>query len=301
MTVVCVPWDDPEVLQTVLPAGVEAVIYDGGPVPEHLDEITFFVPPYMGPEPTLALMAQMPSLQVVQALTAGVDNIWPHLPPGVTLCNARGVHDASTAELAVGLIISSLRHIPEFARAQSTGQWLHGRYPALADKTVLIVGAGSVGGALADRLTPFEVTVLKVARTPRDGVHGFEALPTLLPEADVVVLTCPLTDHTRGLVNIDFIARMRQGALLVNVARGPVVVTADLVEALEQGRISAALDVTDPEPLPADHPLWRAPGVLISPHVGGNTSAFLPRAYRLVAEQLARFSQGEPVEHVMSR
>ena len=117
----------------------------------------------------------------------------------------------------------------------------------------------------------------------------------------VVVLLCPLTDQTRGLVNADFISRMRPGALLVNVSRGPVVVTDDLVDALQQGRIFAALDVTDPEPLPPEHPLWRAPGVLISPHVGGNTSAFLPRAYRLVAKQLARFSQGEPVHHVMSR
>ena len=301
MTVACVPWKDPVVLQQVLPAAMEVVYYDGSDLPERLEEITFFVPPYMGPASTLEVMASMPALQVVQALTAGVDNIWPHLPPGVTLCNARGVHDASTAELAVGLIIASLRHIDDFARAQATGQWLHGRYQALADKTVLIVGAGSVGGALADRLAPFEVELIKVARTARDGVYGFEQLPALLPDADVVVLLCPLTDQTRGLVNADFISRMRPGALLVNVSRGPVVVTDDLVDAVQQGRIFAALDVTDPEPLPPEHPLWRAPGVLISPHVGGNTSAFLPRAYRLVAKQLARFSQGEPVHHVMSR
>jgi phosphoglycerate dehydrogenase-like enzyme len=210
------------------------------------------------------------------------------------------VHDASTAELAVGLTIASLRKFPEFVRAQESGDWLYGRYDALADKTVLIVGFGSVGEALEQRLIPFEVTIMKVARTARAGVSGFESLAQLLPQADVVVLTAPLTEQTRGLVDSEFIFAMKQGALLVNVARGPVVNTEDLLAAVKTGRIRAALDVTDPEPLPADHELWRTPGVLISPHVGGNTTAFLPRAYRLVREQLQRYVANEPLHNIMT-
>jgi phosphoglycerate dehydrogenase-like enzyme len=254
----------------------------------------------MGADHTLQVMEQMSTVKVVQTLTAGVDNVWAHLPSGVTLCNAKGVHDASTAELAVGLTIASLRKFPEFVRAQETGDWLYGRYDALADKTVLIVGFGSVGEALEQRLIPFEVTIMKVARTARAGVYGFDSLAHLLPQADVVVLTAPLTEQTRGLVDSEFIAAMKAGALLVNVARGPVVNTEDLLAAVKTGRIRAALDVTDPEPLPADHELWRTPGVLISPHVGGNTSAFLPRAYRLVREQLQRYVANEPLHNIMT-
>jgi len=300
VSVVCLPWSDADVVVGPVPDGLDVVVYDGTGKPSRIEEIEFFVPPYMGPEPTLAVMAGMTSLRVAQTLTAGVDSVWPHLPAGVTLCNARGVHDASTAELVVGLIIASLRRIPEFVRAQDEGVWLHGRYEALADRTVLIVGYGSVGEALERRLLPFEVDVVKVARTARGEVHGFDELAGLLPQADVVVLLCPLTDTTRGLVDDTFIAAMRHGALLVNAARGPVVQTDALLAATNAGRIRAALDVTDPEPLPANHPLWHAPGVLISPHVGGNTTAFLPRAYRLVRQQLERFAAGESLVNVMT-
>ncbi|MEI7647397.1 MAG: 2-hydroxyacid dehydrogenase [Actinomycetes bacterium] len=300
MTLVCIPWSEPEVVASVIPAGVAWVTYDGtGEVPRS-DEVDFFVPPYMGADHTLQVMEHMSSLKAVQTLTAGVDNVWAHLPSGVTLCNAKGVHDASTAELAVGLTIASLRKFPEFVRAQETGDWLYGRYDALADKTVLIVGFGSVGEALEQRLIPFEVTIVKVARTARAGVSGFESLAQLLPHADVVILTAPLTEQTRGLVNGGFIESMKPGALLVNVARGPVVNTEDLLAAVKTGRIKAALDVTDPEPLPADHELWRTPGVLISPHVGGNTTAFLPRAYRLVHAQLLRYVADEPLHNIMT-
>jgi phosphoglycerate dehydrogenase-like enzyme len=170
----------------------------------------------------------------------------------------------------------------------------------LADRTVLIVGFGSVGAAVEARLAGFECTVLRVARRERDGVADMSALPDLLPRADVVVLTVPMTDETAGLVDKAFLASMPDGALLVNVARGPVVVTDALLAELETGRLLAALDVTDPEPLPPGHPLWSAPGLLLSPHVGGNTSAFLPRARRLVAEQVRRCSSGETLLNVIS-
>ena len=216
------------------------------------------------------------------------------------LCNGRGIHNASTAELALTLTLASLRDIPGFVGDQREGRWNQGWRPSLADSTVLIVGYGDIGRDVERRLEPFEVEVLRVARTARDGVHVLADLPDLLPRADVVILIIPGTSETKGLVDAGFLAAMKQGALLVNVARGSVVVTADLVEALDSGRVRAALDVTNPEPLPAEHPLWHAPGVLITPHVGGATPAMWPRAYRLVREQLERFAAGEPVANVMT-
>jgi len=270
------------------------------PVVSRPEDVVFYVPRYMGTADDLTLMARMPHLRVVQLLTAGYENALRHLPTGVTLCNAGGVHDASTAELAVGLTIASLRGIDTFARAMPSGAWLYGRREALADKRVLVLGAGGVGQAIQRRLEPFEVDVHLVGRSARAGVHAAGDVPALLPAADVVILAVPLTDKTHHLVDTAFLSRMADGALLVNVARGPVVDTDALVEQVASGRIRAALDVTDPEPLPPDHPLWALPGALISPHVGGNTSAFLPRARRLVAEQLRRFAAGEPLMSVVS-
>jgi len=271
------------------------------PVVDDLDKVGFYVPRYMGPEEDLALMARMPHLRVVQLLTAGYENALRHLPAGVTLCNAGGVHDASTAELAVGLTIASLRGLDAFARAMPTGAWLYGRREALADKRVVVVGAGGVGQSIRQRLEPFEAEVVMVGRTARAGVRAAADLSALLPAADVVILAVPLTDATHHLVDTGFLARMHDHALLVNVSRGPVVDTDALVAQVASGRIRAALDVTDPEPLPPGHPLWTLPGVLVSPHVGGNTSAFLPRARRLVAEQLRRFAAGQELLSIVSR
>ena len=268
--------------------------------PASIDDVVFYVPPYRFSEADSAVVPRMSSLQVVQTMTAGVDHIRPHVPDGVVLCNGRGIHDASTAELAVTLMLASLRGIPGFVRAQDAHTWAHGTRPALADRTVLVVGYGALGEALERRLDGFEVDVVRVARSAREGVHGFDELAILLPEADVVVLMVPLTAETRGMVDRGFLARLRDGALLVNVARGAVVETDALVDALRTGRVSAALDVTDPEPLPADHPLWDCPNLLVSPHVGGASSAMEPRALRLVRAQLARFAAGEPLVNVMA-
>ncbi|KOX03806.1 dihydrofolate reductase [Streptomyces sp. NRRL B-1140] len=271
-------------------------------------DCAFYVVPYMKPSALCVRpLSRMSNVRVVQTLSAGIDHVEPglgHLPAGVRLCNARGVHEASTGELTLALILASLRGIPDFVRAQERGEWLGGFRPALADKNVLIVGYGSIGEAIEDRLVPFEVArVARVARsertTARGPVHPLTDLPALLPEADVVILSTPLTEATRGLAGADFLSRMKDGALLVNVARGPVVDTKALLAELETGRITAALDVTDPEPLAREHPLWRAPGVLISPHVGGPTSAFLPRAKRLLVDQLHRYVNREPLRNVI--
>ncbi|NEB80748.1 2-hydroxyacid dehydrogenase [Streptomyces sp. SID14478] len=292
-----------------LPEGLDYRFWDGGAdFPADPADCAYYVVPYMkGAEIGVRPLSQMPSLQVVQTLSAGVDHVQgglKYLRPGVQLCNARGVHDASTAELALTLILASLRGIPDFVRGQDRGEWRSGFRPALADKNVLIVGYGAIGSAIEDRLVPFEVArVARVARsartTERGPVHPLTDLPDLLPQADVVVMVTPLTEDTRGLVNAEFLARLQDGALLVNVSRGPVVDTKALLTELESGRITAALDVTDPEPLPQEHPLWQAPGVLISPHVGGPTSAFMPRAKRLLAAQLTRFAAGQPLDNVV--
>jgi phosphoglycerate dehydrogenase-like enzyme len=268
-------------------------------LPDSIADVEFYVPPYQVGS-VGHVLRRMPHLEVVQTLTAGVDNLRGDVPPGVTLCNGRGIHDTSTAELALTLTLSSLRGIPDFVRAQDRHEW-RGRWrPALADKRVLLVGYGAIGEAIEARLRPFEVDVVRVARRGRDGVQPIGALARLLPDADVVILIVPLTEETRGLVDADFLARMKDGALLVNVARGPVVDTDALLGALTSGRISAAVDVTDPEPLPADHPLWDAPNLLVSPHVGGASSAMWPRAHRLVRDQLHRFAAGEPLANVMA-
>lgn len=284
-----------------LPGGVEADVWDGtGDLPASRDEVELVVLPYMAGLAPARRMADLPALRVAQTLTAGVDDVRPLLPEGVTLCNARGVHDASTAELAVALTLASLRGIPEHVRAAERGQWAHDTRPSLADRRVLLVGYGAVGAAVEARLAGFECDVRRVARRARHGVEAFEALPDLLPWAEVVVLTVPMTDQTRGLVDARFLAALPDGALVVNVARGPVVVTADLLAEVRTGRLRAALDVTDPEPLPPGHPLWSLPNVLVSPHVGGDTTAFLPRARRLVSAQVRRYVAGEPLANVVS-
>lgn len=285
-----------------LPASLDVQVWDGeGPPPaDLLDEVELYVVPYTFRPEVAEVAARMPRLAAVQTLTAGVEHMRPYVGPGVLLCNARGVHDASTAELALTLVLASLRGIPEFVRAQDRGEWAHTARPALADRTVLLIGYGSVGAAVERRLQPFECDVLRVARSAREGVAGMDDLPRLLPGADVVVLTVPLTQQTRGLVDADFLAAMRDGALLVNVSRGPVVDTDALLAELRAGRLTAALDVTDPEPPPPGHPLWSVSGLLLSPHVGGNTSAFLPRALRLVREQLERFADGRALANVMT-
>jgi phosphoglycerate dehydrogenase-like enzyme len=304
-----VPADEIDGLPAPSATGLAYRFWDGGPdFPADPADCAFYAVPYMkGMEVAIRPLAAMTSVRVVQTLSAGIDHVEPGLdllPAGVRLCNAKGVHEASTAELALALVLASLRGIPGFVRGQEREQWRAGFYPSLADKSVLIVGYGSIGAAVEDRLAPFECArVARVARsartTERGEVRALTDLPVLLPDADVVIVSTPLTDRTKGLVGADFLSRMKDGALLVNIARGPVVDTKALLAEVETGRITAALDVTDPEPLPAGHPLWHARGVLISPHVGGSTSAFMPRAKRLLADQVTRFAAGEALRNVV--
>ena len=264
-----------------------------------LSDISFYVPSYMGGRSALEYSRKMPNLKVLQMPNAGYEDAIEFTRPGMTLCNGRGIHDASTAELAVGLAIASLRGFPEFVRNQDRGQWVHSRQQSINDKKVAIIGYGSIGKTVARNLSGFDVTVVPFSRSGSDGALKIADLDSQLPTFDVVILILPLNDESRKMFNKERLALLKDGALLVNVARGGIVDTDALVAELNSGRITAALDVTDPEPLPADHPLWSARGVKIAPHVGGNTSAFEPRARRLVEAQLARLAQGKGLENVI--
>jgi phosphoglycerate dehydrogenase-like enzyme len=260
-------------------------------------------------------------VKVVQSMMAGVDWIRPWLPKDIVLCDGRGIHDISTSEWVVTAILSSLKRFPVYCATQMRQEWVGqaavrddflseggvqvGQYRVLGDdlaeKTVLIVGYGSIGAAIEARLAPFGVKVLRVARSAKSSpeVFAISELRRLLPQADIIVMIVPLTDETRGMIGAAELALMKRGALFVNAARGPVVVTDALVETLNAHHIRAALDVTDPEPLPAGHPLWSAPNCLITPHVGASTPQFIYRAFRLGAEQVRRFMEGKALLNVV--
>jgi phosphoglycerate dehydrogenase-like enzyme len=282
-------------------AGLRAEVFSGDePGPDDLGDVVFFTVPYDRPYGTEPL-PRMPGARVIQALTAGYENLLGRIPAGATLCNARGLHDASTAELALGLILAAQRELPRWVRAQDARRWEHAHTRSLAGCRVLIVGYGSIGAALDARLRACEAEPVRVARAPRpaENVHAVTELDGLLPSADVVVLVTPLTEDTRGLLDARRLALLPDGGLVVNVGRGPVLDTGAMTAEAQTGRLRAALDVTDPEPLPADHPLWGCPGVLITPHVAGGAAAFYPLAARFVGQQVRRFVTGEPLRNVV--
>lgn len=284
-----------------VPAEVELHVWDGeGALPVRPDEVEFLVPTFLGTPQRLLAAGPMPNLSVVQLLTAGADAWFGRLPPGVTLCDARGVHSSSTSEWAITAMLAALREFPRFAVAQAEGRWDYGTTDELAGKRVLIIGAGDIGQALGRRLAPFDVEVTWVARHRREGVHAVSELPALLSGADIAVLLVPLTHATRDMVDAAFLNQMADGALLVNAGRGPLVDTDALVVELASGRLRAALDVTEPEPLPPGHPLWTVPGLLLTPHVAGSVRGLLPRAYDLVARQLWRYAEGESLDNVVT-
>ncbi|KAA1020019.1 2-hydroxyacid dehydrogenase [Pseudonocardia sp. EV170527-09] len=274
--------------------GLEPVVYDPEkPLPDEAGRARVLVAPFLATSEAVAMTEQIPHLELVQLLTAGAEAWIGRLPDGVALSDGRGAHGGATAEWVVSVLLAVYRHLDRFVRAQDRGEWDYHQTEELAGKKILIVGAGDVGQKTRARLEPFEVETAMVGRTARDGVHGWDELPALLPRYDATVLIVPLTDETRGMVDADFLAAMPDGALLVNGARGPVVDTEALLAELTSGRIRAAVDVTDPEPLPPGHPLWSAPGLLLTPHVGGTVPMAMRRAYGVAAEQLAAFVRGE--------
>jgi phosphoglycerate dehydrogenase-like enzyme len=299
---VWIPHEPGLTLTGELPADVQLEVFPahGAPMPSDPDTVAVWVPPFLANPAAVALAGTMPQLRLIQLLSAGADVWVDKIPDGVLLCDARGVHDSSTSEWVLTAVLAHLRNFPAFARAQERREWRYTQTDELAGKRVLVVGAGAVGSAIVRRLEPFEVSLTLVARRARPGVHGIDELPSLLPAADIVVLVVPLTAATTRLVDADFLAAMPDGALLVNAARGPVVDTEALTAEVGKGRLSAALDVTNPEPLPADHPLWTMPNVLITPHVGGSVRGLLARAYGLVGAQLRRFCANEPLDNIVT-
>jgi phosphoglycerate dehydrogenase-like enzyme len=270
------------------PAGVE-VVAEPGP------DVEFVVPRWED----MPALDEMPALRVVQVLSAGVDWIADRVPDSVTLCSARGARDRAMAEWVMGAILADAKRARECAEQQARRHWELVKLGDASNLRVLILGFGSIGRALATMLGAFDCEAVGVARRARDGVHGIDELPALLPQADVVVNLLPLTEATRGAVGAAELTTMREGALYVNAGRGATTDTAALVDALHTGRIRAVLDVVDPEPLPAEHPLWTAPGLMISPHSAGDTPGADRAAWALAAAQLRRYAAGEQLENVV--
>ncbi|WP_439591274.1 2-hydroxyacid dehydrogenase [Microbacterium sp.] len=285
-----------------LPAGVELIVWPMDAAAPR-DRFDLVVPPYMSMAKVLERLEGV-EVGLVQGQSIGYEGVADILPAGLRFANASSVHEASTAELAVALTLAAQRRIPSFVRAQEREEWAPEFADSLADRRVLLLGYGGVGKAIAARLAGFEVEVTAVASRARveDGmpVHGVDELPVLLPTAEIVIVSLPGGDSTRHLVDDAFLTALPDGALIVNVGRGPIVDTDALVHHVGRGRIRAALDVTDPEPLPADHPLWSLAGVVVAPHVGGASSAMRPRIARLVRTQIERLLAGdEPLNVVI--
>lgn len=318
-------------LRVGYPATLSAELFSGFPpeaelisLPAQLDhevEIDVWIP---DPYPTRAMRVwpHLRGVRLVLSLMAGTEWIPGTVGPHVTICNAHGAHNISTAEWTLSAILAMLKYFPLYLDIQRTGEWkrrfeasahyasmtgdAHPHYPPvmleeLTGKTVLLVGYGAIGKEIERMLAPFDVTMLRVARSARTEplVHAVSELDTLLPKADVVVLILPLTAESHGLIGSRQLALMRQGTLLVNAARGPVVQTDALVEVLHAGRIRAALDVTDPEPLPVGHPLWSCPNLLITPHVGASSPQFARRGLKTAADELRRYMHGEPLRNAV--
>ena len=303
MPVISVP---PIIASLVDPvAGAEIVTWDVASDPPREDLEVVVIPPFKAS--FITRLGELPRLRAVILSTAGYEHAVRFLPPGVSLANAVGVHDTATAEMALALMLAAQRDLPTCVRAQDEGRWveLEARQ-SLADQRVLVVGYGGIGRALAARLLACEASVTAVASRAREGdefvstVHAVSDLPALLPEHDIVVLAVPLSEATRGMIGAAELALLPQNALVVNVGRGPLVDTEALIAECASGRLRAALDVTDPEPLPQEHPLWRTPGVLISPHVGGGTSVFPSRQARYVQTQIEHYLRTGELDHVVA-
>jgi phosphoglycerate dehydrogenase-like enzyme len=301
--VVCLP-DMPErVHMGELPANVDVRLVppEPAPVPD-LAEVDLVVPLMRARAPLLELLAGPPGrLRVIQTLSAGVDWLVGRVPEHVMVCNARGVYDAPLAEWVVGAILAMQRGLVHARDAQARREWDEIEPPELAGRRVVILGLGSIGTAIADRLRPFGVEVVGVGRTAREGVRGLSDLDEVLRDAEILVNILPLTSDTRGLLDARRLGLLPDGALVVNAGRGRTIETAPLVEELQAGRIRAALDVTDPEPLPADHPLWGLPNVLVSPHLAGDSPGSTIRSFELAGDQVRRFAAGEPLINEVAR
>ena len=294
--IVWTQWDDLKV-----PEGFTALSPLNHPLnASDLSRITFYVPTYMSGQQGLEFSRSMTSLRTLQMPNAGYEDALEYLRDGMTLCNARGVHDASTAELAVGLAIAARRGFSDFAKAQAENTWKHKRYRSLNDSLIAIIGSGSIGQTLRRYLEVYDVQITSFSRSGSNGSLRISDFDEHIFKFDIVFLVLPLNSDSKNFMNESRLKAMKEGATLVNVARGQIVDTEALIEELNQGRLTAGLDVTNPEPLPDGHPLWSAKNCVISPHVGGDSTAFDSRCKKLVEEQLSRIYLGKPLINVVS-
>jgi phosphoglycerate dehydrogenase-like enzyme len=298
---VCVPSADERELLQPLPAGVRVVVWDGvGDPPAGAEDIEFLVGRYPASAYDADALKRLPRLRILQLLSAGVEQWLPIAPAGVTVCNGRGIHGASTAELALAGLLALLRELPRWQQDQAARRWAPRRTDTLDGKRVLILGAGDIGLRIAEAVELLGASATLVARRARDGVRAITELAELLGRHEVLVVALAHTPQTQHLIDAGVLAALPDGAIVVNIARGPIIDTEALLAELNAGRLRAFLDVTDPEPLPADHPLWTAPNVLITPHVGGGASGWRRRAYELVRDQLQRYLDGRPLRNVVA-
>ena len=290
-------WDDLE-----MPDGVTRLSPANCPLESgDLSEITFYMAPYMGGRKALEYTHSMPRLKYLQVPNAGFDDALEFLRPGMILCNARGVHDASTAELAVALAISARRGFYDFSIAQQQEIWAAKRYSSFNDSHIGILGAGSIARTLGKYISPYDVKVTYFSRSGGENVVSISNFDDYLPSLDILFIVIPLNSDSKGFMDSRRLSMMKQGAVLVNVGRGPIVDTDALVEALNSGHISAGIDVTDPEPLPAGHPLWKAKNLVLSPHVGGNSTAFERRGRALAQAQINLLGEGKDLLNIVAR
>ena len=284
-------WGDLQVPDTFLRLSPETCDLKSG----DLSSITFYVPPYMSGRDGLVPALNMENLKTLQLLMAGYEDALEFVKPGIQLCNARGVHDASTAELAVGLAISVRRGFQDFVRAQDRQEWSHKRYSSLSDSNIAIIGFGSIGQTLAKYLDAYDVSIASYSRSGTSGSKVISEFDNDISKFDIIFLTLPLNSESENYFDATRLSRMKDGSVLINVSRGSVVETEALVKELDSKRIFAGLDVTNPEPLPKGHPLWSVPNCIITPHVGGDSTAFESRGKRFVEQQLIRIASGEPL------
>jgi phosphoglycerate dehydrogenase-like enzyme len=277
--------------------GLEVLRYAA--VDELPERTEVLVPGFLVDSDPVAVVSRLPNLKLIQTLTAGAEHWIGRVPPGVTLSIARGAHGGSTAEWALAALLGVYRELIRFERERLTRSWVRRPTETLLDKSVLVIGAGDLGTQLKRRLDACDATTTLVGARAREGVHGIDEVPDLLGSHDAVVLMVPLTPATTGMVDAAFLSRMRDGAVLVNAARGKVVDTDALVAELTSGRLRAALDVTEPEPPPADHPLWTAPNLLLTPHVAASVAGYEKRAWAVAAAEIARYAAGEPLHNVV--
>lgn len=300
---------DEELLEALqpAPAGIRLARWNftSAPVGAELAEIDAVVLPYMSQKDVTEQLRSVPGLKLVQTQTTGYEGVPEMAGEGVAVASAAGVHAAATAEMAIGLAITSLRGIDVAVRNQRDGVWRPERFPGLADRRVLLLGVGGIGEEIAKRLEPFEVELTRVGSAARDDarghVHGSDELIDLAARHDVLIVITPLSDSTRGLVGKELLAALPDGALVINVARGAVVDSEALTEEVVSGRLRAAVDVFDPEPIPGGHPLWSTENAIITPHNGGNTGAFWPRVVRLLRGQLEALAAGKEPDNLVVR